>query len=197
MEGFDGAGKTVLCKVLRQKLIDMGENVLYVREPGGVPRRHDMCNLIRKTLTGEGIIPDVKAGLLLFAASMRENLVKNIIPAVDKGRFVICDRGFESMLAYQCAGDDIDKGFILDLRKFIFEDYEHSKIFYLSGNPSLFFKRIANRGERSPCVEKSRRIINAYEKMFANDKEERFVKLDASINSEYLADIIIKEMSIQ
>ena len=98
IEGLDGSGKTTQAKILTQKLKKI-INVLYTSEPS----KGLIGNYIRKSYlySKKRFSPFVEA--LLFAADRIEHLESEIIPALNKGTTVICDRYVFSSLAYQGA----------------------------------------------------------------------------------------------
>lgn len=98
IEGLDGSGKTTQAKILTQKLKKI-INVLYTSEPS----KGLIGNYIRKSYlySKKRLSPFVEA--LLFAADRIEHLESEIIPALNKGTTVICDRYVFSSLAYQGA----------------------------------------------------------------------------------------------
>src|SRR2546423_1290148 len=100
IEGGDGTGKTTLASALTARLRDDGVDVLAVREPGGTP----LGETVRAVLLDPASVVSAEAEALLYAAA-RAQLVSDVIrPALDAGRWVLCDRYVESSLAYQGAG---------------------------------------------------------------------------------------------
>ena len=95
LEGGDGSGKTTQAKLIAEYLKNNGFSVVLTREPGGV----DTAEKIRTIILNEDVDPVTEA--LLFASARREHLVKKVIPALNEGKIVICDRFLYSSLAYQ------------------------------------------------------------------------------------------------
>ena len=96
LEGGDGTGKSTQAKLIAEYLENNGfSSVVLTREPGGV----DTAEKIRDIILNEDIDPITEA--LLFASARREHLVKKVIPALNEGKIVICDRFLYSSLAYQ------------------------------------------------------------------------------------------------
>ena len=105
LEGIDGAGTTTQAELLSAALRREGREVLTTGEPSDGP----IGNLIRQALTGRLGLP-ARAGALsdetlalLFAADRMDHLRAQILPALDRGQVVICDRYVLSSLAYQGA----------------------------------------------------------------------------------------------
>ncbi|MCH2538758.1 MAG: dTMP kinase [Anaerolineales bacterium] len=101
LEGTEGSGKTTQCQMLRQHLVEKGHDVLLTREPGGTK----IGQQVREVLFDQrnhDMTPE--AEFLLFSAS-RAQLVRDVIkPHLTKGGVVVCDRYFDSSLAYQGYG---------------------------------------------------------------------------------------------
>lgn len=99
-EGIDGSGKSTQAKLLLNWLQNQGKSVLYVREPGGT----DVSERIRDILLDPGMSMDPFTEMLLFSAA-RSELVRTKIRSVhESGGIVMCDRFFDSTVAYQGGG---------------------------------------------------------------------------------------------
>jgi len=103
LEGIDGCGKTFHSKALKEELREQGFNAVYTAEPSG----STVGKFIQTTLVTEKISPEVEA--LLFAADRCEHLKREILPSLESGKVVVCDRYLYSSLAYQGAqGVDVN-----------------------------------------------------------------------------------------
>ena len=112
-EGPEGGGKSTHIKRLAERLKALGHEVLLTREPGGPPTGEAIRGILQHEHTGEAICPE--AELLLFEAS-RAQLVRTVIlPALQKGTWVLCDRFADSTTAYQGYGRGFDLETILAL----------------------------------------------------------------------------------
>ncbi len=97
-EGVEGSGKTTQSRLLRDYLISQGRDVIVTNEPGG----SEGALAIRKMLLeGENSKWDGISELLLFSAARRDHVEKVIKPALNCGKVVICDRFYDSTMAYQ------------------------------------------------------------------------------------------------
>jgi dTMP kinase len=94
-EGTDGAGKSTLIGLLADRLKQQGRSVTVTREPGGSP----VAERIREILLKEAMDPWTE--LFLYEASRAEHLARTILPALERGDWVLCDRFADSSLAYQ------------------------------------------------------------------------------------------------
>ena len=98
LEGGEGAGKSTQLQLLAKELRRRGLEVLETREPGG----SDGAEAIRAmVLSGGEDRWTARSEALLFAAARADHLERLILPALDGGRWVICDRFVDSSLAYQ------------------------------------------------------------------------------------------------
>lgn len=97
-EGNDGSGKSSALEAVKSELLAKGYPVIYTREPGGSPIAERIRELI---LDKTNIGMDDKTEALLYAASRREHVTKTIIPALNEGKIILCDRFLDSSLAYQ------------------------------------------------------------------------------------------------
>ena len=93
-EGPEGAGKTSVIKVSERLAKEY--DIVTTREPGGVLTSEEIRRIV---LDGDSI--DIQTEAMLFAASRREHLVEKIIPSLQAGKIVLCDRYIDSSLAYQ------------------------------------------------------------------------------------------------
>lgn len=98
LEGPEGSGKTTVSNRIVKMLEEKGYQVLLTREPGGVEIAEQIRNVI---LDKKNTSMDAKTEALLYAAARRQHLVEKVIPALEKGMIVICDRFVDSSLAYQ------------------------------------------------------------------------------------------------
>jgi dTMP kinase len=97
-EGTEGAGKSTLIQEVARQLVQQGfqgSDIVITREPGGTP----VAEQIRKTLLEQGMSPWTE--LFLYEAARAEHLSVTILPALSKGKIVLCDRFSDSSLAYQ------------------------------------------------------------------------------------------------
>jgi dTMP kinase len=104
-EGGDGSGKTTQLKALESYLTARGKSCLSTREPGGT----SVGKLLRKVLLEVGKQQITSATeLFLYLADRAQHIHEVIIPALEQGKIVLCDRHIDSTLAYQGYGRGID-----------------------------------------------------------------------------------------
>lgn len=95
LEGGEGSGKTTLSKSLKEHYESLGYEVMLTREPGGT----EIGEKIREYVLNNEL--DSYTELLLFSAARRCNVLNNIVPALDDGKIIICDRYITSTMVYQ------------------------------------------------------------------------------------------------
>jgi dTMP kinase len=101
-EGPEGGGKTTQAARLIARLRSRDLTVLDVREPGGTPTGEAIREILQHDRAGEPICPETEA--LLFAASRAQLVRRRILPALEQGAWVVCDRFADSTTAYQGFG---------------------------------------------------------------------------------------------
>lgn len=139
-EGPDGAGKTSVIKQLEGEFRKhLGERLLVTREPGG----NSIAESIRRIiLDPENTQMDVRTEALLYAAARRQHLVEQIIPALDNGLVVLCDRYVDSSIAYQGAGRQIGEQAVWQINQFAIDGLEPDLTIYLDIESEKGIERI-------------------------------------------------------
>lgn len=118
-EGIEGSGKSSQCQKLAANLQAKGYWVLKTREPGGTPLAEHIRGLLLNTTRSssqEILAPECETFLIL--ASRRQHVANIIAPALRKGAAVLCDRFFDSTLAYQGFGRGLDIKTLENLNQF-------------------------------------------------------------------------------
>lgn len=113
-EGGDGSGKTTQLKALEGYLTTRGNPCISTREPGGT----SLGRLIRRVLLEVGQQPITSpTELFLYLADRAQHIHEVVIPAIEQGKLVLCDRHTDSTLAYQGYGRGIDLGLLSKLNE--------------------------------------------------------------------------------
>jgi dTMP kinase len=113
LEGGEGAGKSTQAKLLADALEELGLPVLRTREPGGAPG----AEVLREMLLSGRVDWSPPAETLLHFAARAEHVERSINPALASGTWVVCDRYFDSTMAYQGYGQGADRGLIAALTR--------------------------------------------------------------------------------
>ncbi len=105
-EGIEGSGKSTQAQALARYLRDKGFEVVETREPGGTPVAEHIRKVFlrptRERRSGDSLIPECEVALILAARS--QHVANRLLPALEQGAVVICDRFSDSTLAYQGFG---------------------------------------------------------------------------------------------
>ncbi|MGN0025021.1 MAG: dTMP kinase [Candidatus Avelusimicrobium sp.] len=113
LEGPDRCGKSTQAKMLVNHLIALGKEVVLTREPGGTPT----AEKIRQIVLEPGLDIRPMAELFLYEASRAQHTQEKILPALNEGKIVICERYTMSTCAYQGYGRGIDLNVINTLNQ--------------------------------------------------------------------------------
>ena len=114
IEGGEGAGKSTVLSAVRGFLLARGFEVVSTREPGGTPLAEQIRGLLLDTHHEP---PAAETELLLVFAARAQHVREVIVPALQRGAWVISDRFTDSSYAYQGAGRGLDAGFIAELER--------------------------------------------------------------------------------
>lgn len=133
LEGMDGAGKTTHLEWLRNHLAAAGVQLTVTREPGGTPLGERLRDLLLHA--GEKSQPDTEA-LLMFAAR-NEHIARVILPALEAGRWVLCDRFTDATYAYQSGGSGMPWSRIAELERWVQGVLQPDLTLYFDIDPDL------------------------------------------------------------
>ena len=115
LEGPDGSGKTSQAERLSTHLTNRGYDVLLSREPGGT----SISDQIRKILfSHDNTAMHPRTEFLLFSASRAQHVAQTIRPHLEAGGVVVCDRFYDSSLAYQGYGQELDLEILKSITRF-------------------------------------------------------------------------------
>lgn len=185
VEGPDGAGKTSVIDELFPRLqLAASCPIIKTREPGGIPLAEKIRGLI---LDPKNADMDERTEALLYAAARRQHLVQKILPALNDGKIVLCDRFVDSSLAYQGAGRRIGMPAIALINEFATEGIAPDLTLYLDVDSDTGLHRIQNHRQNqidrldSEGLEFHQRVRHAYLKI-AEANSERIIKIDARMS---------------
>lgn len=145
IEGGEGSGKTTALKLLYEQLTEQGYHVLLTREPGGISISEQIRNII---LDPDHVEMEKRTEALLYAAARRQHLTQKVIPALNKGKVVLCDRFIDSSLAYQGYARGIGMDEVFTINQFAIEGCMPSLTLYFDIEPEIGLKRIALNSNR-------------------------------------------------
>ncbi len=142
-EGGEGAGKSTQVSLLAERLRGLNIDILSTREPGGAPGAEAIRTLLVNGDTDRWT--PVSEALLNYAARA-EHLAKTIMPALEKGGWVVCDRFYDSTTAYQGYGHGMDLDSLEHLRQAVLGDFKPDLTIILDLPLALGLERALARG---------------------------------------------------
>ncbi|MBI3805651.1 MAG: dTMP kinase [Nitrospirae bacterium] len=143
-EGVEGSGKTTQLAILADDLETRGLSVVRTREPGGTKIGDAIRALI---LDSKNQTMDAKAELLLYLASRAQHLKEVILPALETGKVVLCDRFADATYAYQGVGRGLSKRGIEQIGRFVTEGRQPDLTLLLDIDPKKGLARLKGREE--------------------------------------------------
>jgi len=145
LEGSEGCGKSTQAKLLCRYLKKKKKKVLHLREPGGIKISERIRNILldvkNKKMTKE-------CEVLLYMAARAQLVEEVVVPALQKGMIVVCDRFLDSTLAYQGYGCGVDIGFINKIGEFATQGVQPHLTFLLDMQTHKGLSRISKAKDR-------------------------------------------------
>ncbi len=192
-EGPEGAGKSTQAAMLIAKLEAKGIEVIYTREPGGTKLGEAIRGILQYDAAGEDPCPESE--VLLFEASRAQLVRQIILPALERGAWVICDRFADSTTAYQGFGRGFSVELMDTINRFAIGEAIPDMTLLLDVNVSLGMQRCAKRqtGKKikydrieSEALEFHEKVRQGYLEL-AKRHPDRFCKIDAMRDAELIA----------
>jgi dTMP kinase len=184
-EGADGSGKSTQAELLRAALEAEGRDVVLTREPGGT----ELGEAVR-TLVLNGPTMGAWAEAALFAASRAEHVEEMIRPALDRGADVLCDRYFDSSLAYQGIARGLGVDAVLQLNLAVTGGLVPDVTFLLLLDPGVATGRQVDPDR----LEREGRVLQAKVDVAYRELAERFPERIVTIDATGSADEIAREV---
>jgi dTMP kinase len=185
LEGGEGVGKTTQLKVVQSALQSAGLTVLMTREPGGTPRAERIRELLLSH-DAESMPPTCE--LLLMFAARATHLHNVIIPALQRGEWVVCDRFTDASYAYQGYGRGLSLDHIQQLEVMVQQGLQPDITLLLDAPVELGMQRAQQRstsGEKdtdrfeTEQLEFFERVCSGY-RVRAAAHPKRFKVIDAT-----------------
>lgn len=145
VEGPEGAGKTTIIAKVAEQLKKEGYSLVLTREPGGIPIAEQIREVI---LNRSNTAMDPRTEALLYAAARRQHLMEKVVPALQKGAIVLCDRFVDSSLAYQGYARGIGAEEIWQINQFAIEDLMPELTLFFMIDPKKGLERIEQHKNR-------------------------------------------------
>ena len=180
VEGIEGVGKSSNIDVLVRHIENAGFEVVQTHEPGGTPLSADIRNILMHR--GDEPIPEIAELLLMFAARSL-NVNNNIRPALDAGKWVVCDRFTDSSRAYQAGGRGLPMETVNQVAEWVHGDLWPDLTILLDAPVEVGMARAGNRSNPDRIEKEENeffaRVRESYLELAANEPE-RFVVIDTT-----------------
>jgi len=203
LEGPEGSGKTTQMKRIAKWLEASGKRFVMTRQPGGT----SIGGQIRKIL----LHPDnhdlsSSTELLLYMADRAQHLEEMIVPALDSGKVVVCDRYFDATMVYQGYARGLDKKTIRDLHRLTCRNLMPDLTLLLDVSPQVGLARAWKRiGSDAMQAQESRfeketlafhqRVREGYLEL-ARKEPDRFVRIDATADEQKVGTQVENALSV-
>lgn len=181
-EGGECTGKTSIIKYIEKEFEKLGITYITTREPGGIRIAEKIRDIILDVSNKE-MTPECEA--LLYAASRMQHLKEKVIPALDAGKVVLCDRFLDSSLAYQGYARGLGMEAILKANAFAL-DYLPSLTILIDLEPEIALKRLLNKDRESKKdrldsegIDFHKRVYDGYHEVYKMYPD-RIVMLDGN-----------------
>ncbi|MBN8832668.1 MAG: dTMP kinase [Sphingomonadales bacterium] len=181
LEGGEGVGKSTQARLLASTLAERGVDTLFTREPGGSEGAEAIRQLL---LSGSADRWTIRAEALLFAAARADHVARTILPAVEAGKWVICDRFLDSSRAYQGVGGVLCDADILALHGVGSQGLlpDRTLLLHMPLDESSARAGLRDGGEADRIGDRDnafhRAVAQAFER-FADAEPARFRRIDA------------------
>ena len=182
-EGGEGCGKSTQIRRLSERLQAAGRAIVQTREPGGTPLGEAVRTLLQHDKAGEGMAS--LAELFLFSASRAQHVQEKILPALNAGQTVLCDRFLDSTTAYQGAARKLDPAIVSTINQIAVGDTLPDLTILIDLPPAVGMTRVRARGDgeldrmEKEAIEFFEAVRAGYLKIAAAEPE-RFLVLDGN-----------------
>lgn len=191
---MDFCGKTTLVRNVKPLLSNLTSQPCFTREPGGTPA----AERVRTILLDPELDMDPWTEAYLYAAARADLVRREILPRLEAGRVVLCERFLDSSLAYQGAGRGLGVAAVRELNAWAVGDVVPETTFYLRLSQEERVWRARESGAPLDRIEKvgddfMRRVEEGFEEL-ARSEPDRIKVLDASLPPQDLAEAVAREI---
>ena len=191
-EGGEGVGKSTQIDLLKDNLEKKKIKVVRTREPGGTKEAEQLRKFL---VTGEKKAWDSNSETLIFNAIRREHINKIILPAIEGGSVVLCDRFVDSTIVYQGLVGEVSEKDLLELhRKYCYNLYPDIT-FFLDLSPQKGLKRALNRQKTNENrfenlgINYHKKILNGFD-ILQKKNPNRIIRINAENTKEHISNEI-------
>ena len=193
LEGGECSGKTTIIKSICERLDELNIEYITTREPGGIKIAEQIRNVILD-VNNTAMTPECEA--LLYAASRMQHLSERVIPAINDGKVVICDRFLDSSLAYQGFARGLGMENVLMANHFAL-NYLPELTLFIDVKPEVALKRLEIRGNSNRLdleeIDFHKRVYDGYMRV-CEMYPDRVVKIDGNQSLEAVTNDCINEV---
>lgn len=192
LEGMDFSGKSTLVRTLEPMLENLATPTHFTREPGGTPA----AERIRETLLDPELEMDPWTEAYLYAAARADHVRYEILPVIERGENVFCERYLDSSVAYQGFGRGLGVEEVRQLNSWAVGAVMPDRTFYLRLDAEERARRAEEAGALLDRIEKvgaefAGRVEAGFEEL-ARLEPERIEILDATRPPQELAKTVLR-----
>lgn len=190
LEGPEGAGKTTQLKLLSRHLESLGHKHIVTRDPGGTA----LGRQIRRILLHPETPVCALTELLLYEADRAQHVSEVIVPALESGQLVLCDRYTDSTLAYQGFGRELDFTLIREINAIASSNLKPDLTILFDIDSSAGLARLHPSGHdrlEREALEFHQRVRDGYLRL-ASEEPDRWRILDAAKPMSVVQDVLRK-----
>ena len=201
IEGIEGSGKSTNATFITQHLSNLGVKALHTREPGGTPIAEQIRAIFLDKALKETITAQTE--LLLLFAARSQHLENLIIPSLNAGNYVVCERFTDASFAYQGGGRNVDLKYISFLENFVQMGLSPDLIVLFDVDVSIALNRIKARGSIDRIEEEKadffERVRKAYLERARSDPNKYYIinaNLDLAQVRHQITDMLSKTINV-
>lgn len=190
-EGTEGAGKTTQIARVQSFLETEGFSVVTTREPGGTALGEKIRGLLLQDDMSQ------MTELLLMFAARAEHLHQVILPAINAGKWVLCDRFTESSYAYQGYARGISLENIAQLEQLVQGGLRPDCTFWFDLPVAKGMERVQKRGDKDRFEEEALTFFEAVSlgfKTLASERPDQFYRIDAMASIDTVSNAIYQQL---
>ena len=187
-EGCEGVGKSTQLRFLKEYLEKTGQPAVFTREPGGTPLAEEIRQLI---LTKE---MSAETEACLFAAARCDHIDNLILPSIQEGKLVVCDRYIDSSLAYQAYARGLGEDFVYKVNEYAVKNCMPEAVVFLDMDPLNSWRRQKGKVVENDRIEKEKdefhlAVYEGYKKLAA--KSDRYLRIETDIDKNVTAQRVV------
>ncbi len=191
-EGGEGSGKSTQLNMLREYLQRANADFVYTREPGGTDVSEKIRNLVLD-VNNKSMVDECEA--LLYSAARAQLVKEFILPAVEGGKLVVCDRYIDSSVVYQGYARGLGVDFVEKINAYAVQNCMPDVTFFLDISPKDAFARKggADKDDRLEMSgqEFHQKVYEGY-LLCAEKYPDRIIRIDSTLSAQEVHDQIIQ-----